>query len=121
MAPGAQVASRGALTIDAPGGGSLSDDTLAGSGAQWSIGAAELAFEAQGPVPSGFALDAGLLNVLQNAGTIRFASVNPMNFAEAVNIGGTPGAQSSRKSISRRRDSSTRRKVPPPSRPASSP
>ncbi len=89
LAPGAQVSSRGALTLDAPGGGTLSDGTLSGSGAQWSIGANQLTFGPQGPVVmGGFALDGSLIAALTHAGTVRLASADAIEIAQAVNLGG---------------------------------
>ncbi len=89
LSAGATVATHGALTVDAPGGGLLGDGTLRGSGAQWSLGSSSLAFGAQGSAPAGFALDASLVSAMQSARTLRFASANPLELTQPVNLGGT--------------------------------
>jgi filamentous hemagglutinin len=84
---GATVGSRGALTFDAPGGGTLADGTLSGTGAQWSFAAQAVTFGPQGSAPGGFAIDSGLLGALQSAGSVRVASTSTINLAEPVSLG----------------------------------
>lgn len=91
VASGAAVDSRGALTFDAPGGGTFADGTLAGARAQWSFGTTNITFGPQGSAPGGFALDASLIGVLKNAGTVQLASAEAINLLQPVSLGGASG------------------------------
>jgi filamentous hemagglutinin family protein len=90
---GATVGSRGALTLDAPAGGTLADGDLVGPGAQWSIGANNVVFAAQGSSAKSFVLDDALLSSLATAGTVRIASnANPITVSESVALGAASGS-----------------------------
>jgi filamentous hemagglutinin len=91
VASGARVASRGSLTVDAPGGGTLGDGALSGAGAQWAIGSTDLAFAPQGTVSGGFALDDSLIAVLSKAGSITLSSQNAIGIAQPVNLAAAAG------------------------------
>ena len=91
VSPGAEVGSRGAITIDAPDGGTLGDGAFSGSGAQFAIGSTTLAFAPQGAVTGGFALDGSLVAALGKAGTVTFSAQNAIDIEEPVNLGGAAG------------------------------
>jgi filamentous hemagglutinin len=84
---GATVGSRGALTFDAPGGGTLADGTLSGTGAQWSFAASAVTFGPQGSAANGFAIDSSLLGALQSASSVRVASSSSIGLDEQVDLG----------------------------------
>lgn len=86
ISSGATVASRGALILDAPGGGILADGSLVGPGAQWSFGTSTITFGPQGSATTGFVLDNSLVGAMQSAGSLRFASVDPINILQPVTL-----------------------------------
>lgn len=88
IAAGSTVASRGALSMDAPGGGTLADGALSGTGAQWSFASSALTLGSQGSATGGFTIDSSLIGTLQGAGTVRLASAAAINLQQSVNLGG---------------------------------
>ena len=89
---GSSVATRGALTLDAPAGGLLADGVLSGTGARWSVGSDNLTFGPQGSAVSGFSIDTALTAALQSAGSLRLSSVAPIELLEPVSFGNGAGA-----------------------------
>ncbi|MBS0379233.1 MAG: filamentous hemagglutinin family protein [Proteobacteria bacterium] len=92
LAAGAQVATRGALTADAPGGGTLGDGALSGRGAQWFIGSRNLAFASEGSLAGGFAIDGSLVAAIQKASGVTFSSQSAISVNETVDLAAAPGA-----------------------------
>ncbi len=71
---GAQVASLGALTIDAPAGAQIADGSLSGAGAHWSLGADNVILGSTGASPAkAFAVDSSLVSALSAASSVRIA------------------------------------------------
>jgi filamentous hemagglutinin family protein len=76
---------RGALTIDAPGGTQLAG-TLGGTRARWAIGGDQVIVGGTGPAGS-VSLTSSVLSQLQSASALRLAGTNSIDFASAVTIG----------------------------------
>lgn len=100
---GAAIASRGSLSIDAPGSVTLNDGTLTGVGAEWSLGSSSIAIgqalSAAGTHSDTLALGSGMLGQLDAAGAVRLASTNAIDLMSAVTLGnvdatGAPTLQS---------------------------
>ncbi|HEY4366976.1 MAG TPA: filamentous hemagglutinin family protein [Steroidobacteraceae bacterium] len=72
LAAGAVLASRGAITIDAPGGGDVTGDVRA-AGARLDIGANRLVF-GTGTAAGAIVIDAGLESTLHNVAALRLAA-----------------------------------------------
>ncbi len=90
---GATLASRGAISIDAPGTVSL-DGNLKGDGASWSLASSSIGFGA-GATPESMQLTQQTIQALQGAGAIRLASLGSIDLNTAVQLGsrsqsGTP-------------------------------
>jgi filamentous hemagglutinin len=83
---GASISTRGALSLDAPGGA-----RLAGSvglvGASVSLSASSIGLLAQAPASDALQIDGTLLSALQQASNVRLASQGPINVYAPVALG----------------------------------
>jgi filamentous hemagglutinin len=100
---GAAIASRGSLSIDAPGSVTLNDGTLTGVGAEWSLGSSSIAIgsapSAAGTHSDTLTLGSGMLGQLDAAGAVRLASTSAIDLMSAMTLGnadatGAPTLQS---------------------------
>jgi filamentous hemagglutinin family protein len=83
---GASIASRGSLSIDAPGGVSL-NGALVGPGAEWSLGSSSIAFVPAGTRADALSIGPGLLAQLGTAGAVRLASTGAIDLLTPVTLG----------------------------------
>ena len=83
---GATVASRGALSIDGPGGVEL-QGTLSGSGAAWSLGSSSIAFSSGTSSNDALTLSPAITQQLGAAGSVRLASSGSIDLLTPVNLG----------------------------------
>ncbi|MDB6102111.1 MAG: hemagglutinin-related protein [Gammaproteobacteria bacterium] len=83
---GASVASRGSLSIDAPGGVSL-NGALVGPGAEWSLGSSSIGFVPAGTKADALSIGPGLLAQLATAGAVRLASTGAIDLLTPVTLG----------------------------------
>jgi filamentous hemagglutinin family protein len=83
---GATVASRGALSIDGPGGVTLAG-TLTGPGAAWSLGAGSIAIVPSGASSDALAIGPALLAQLEGAGAVRLASSGALDLLTPTTLG----------------------------------
>ncbi len=84
--PGATVASRGSLSIDALGGVAL-NGTLTGPGAEWSLGSSSIAFVPTGSHSDALSIDPALVAQLSAAGAVRLASSGAIDVLTPVSLG----------------------------------
>jgi filamentous hemagglutinin family protein len=92
IAAGAQIASRGSLSLEAPGGGAV-NGALAISGAHASIDAGRLVFGTQ-PEAGALLVDPGLQSQLQTASALRIAASDSIDFERdaSLNLGTASGS-----------------------------
>jgi filamentous hemagglutinin len=90
---GGSIASRGSLSIDGIGGVTL-NGTVAGPGAEWSLGSSSIAFAPAGASTDAMSIGSGLLAQLGAAGAVRLASTGSIDLLMPVSLGvgasGTP-------------------------------
>src|SRR5260370_31989419 len=91
--PGATLASRGSLSIDALGGVNI-NGVIKGPGAEWSLGSSSIAVVPAGVQADALAVGPGLLAQLAGAGAVRLASTGAIDLLSpatlGVDAGGTP-------------------------------
>jgi len=86
VAAGAELASRGALQVNAPGGAAL-EGTLSGAGAAWDLVSNRIAFGDEA-IPDGITITSPLAHSLQLASSARLASGSTIDFLEGITFGG---------------------------------
>jgi len=84
LSPGASISTRGALTLDAPGGGTM-EAQLQVAGAHAAIGAAQLVF-GDSPQAGAITLDATLEGKLEAATTLRLAATQSIQFLRETSV-----------------------------------
>lgn len=97
VAPGATLASGGALAFDAPGEITLAG-TLKGKGASWSLSSGSVAFVGSGTSPDTLDINSSLQSALEQASALRIASQGDIDIGGSVSLGvsasGTPSLNS---------------------------
>jgi len=90
IASGARMGSLGALSLDGPGGVSISG-ALSGAGASWSLASSSIGFVGSGSSADTLQINSGLLSQLQNAGAVLLSSNGAINLYTPVRLGaGSP-------------------------------
>jgi filamentous hemagglutinin len=90
VASGGQLATRGSLMVDAPGGAAL-DGTLGGVGASWRLASQHIAFTDE-PVNDGIAVTSALAGSLGKASSIALDSRGSIDFTSDLAFGSQSGA-----------------------------
>lgn len=90
---GSTVGSRGALSLDAPGGVAASG-TLRGAGASWSLASSSIGFVGSGTSADSLQIDSSLQSALGQAAAIRLASDGAIDLYTPVLLGVASGASS---------------------------
>lgn len=89
---GAEIASKGAISLDGPGGLAVADNSVTATGASLSLASGTIGFVGGGASADSLQIDAALNNTLGTASSVRLASQGNINVYSPVALGVTDPA-----------------------------
>ncbi len=88
---GAVIGSRGAISLDVPGGATLASGVLSGNGANFALGGGQVVFGAADNAPGALVLDSSVLNAASGGSSLEITASGGVTITQALNLGNATG------------------------------